>query len=272
MVETMEKKTIAFDMDAYKKTKHGSSKSKLKNKNKTEEIEINARNVRKLLLQKLNQYKKQNTTRKIRKNDVPTMTTSIYDRYVDQIKSKRKAADVNLDSIPGTTPRFSSYNRTLKSDPPYGNLKNSSKPTFREYKKISTPELPSFSINNENNIINTPTEPVVNKPIIKTDNNFKKITKRRMILGKNDKKGKRIGVMINNNKTRKNIEDFKIENKNTNIKTVKNYLRKRNFIHSGSACPSLLLREIYENIRLCGDINNINSKKLIDNYMDNENI
>ena len=89
-----------------------------------------------------------------------------------------------------------------------------------------------------------------------------------MTLGKSP--SRKIGIMITNQKTRKNVENFKIENRKTNLKTIKNYLKKHNIINHGSSSPALLLREIYENARLCGTIQNLNGKNLIDNYLNDE--
>ena len=61
-----------------------------------------------------------------------------------------------------------------------------------------------------------------------------------------------------------------IENRKANLKTIKNYLKKHNIINHGTSSPALLLREIYENTRLCGTVQNTNGKNLIDNYLNHE--
>ena len=272
-----EKKTIAFDLGGGLITGKKKTSSK-KTKKNTDEVVINSTNVRKMLLDKLKQYKKQEKTRRLRKNEIPTMnnTKNIYEEYADKIKSKRKSYNVNLDTLSKDTelpknPELGSMTTLsvspdvntgsiLQSPPPYSNLKNTTTPTYREYMTQVQSKQPTHIEN----------PPTINDNIL--NQKLKKVIKRKMMLGKSSKKGGKIGVLIPNNKTRRNIEDYKVNNKNTNIRTVKNYLKNRNLIKTGTSCPSLLLREIYENIRLCGDVKNTNSGNMISNYMDNENI
>ncbi len=82
-------------------------------------------------------------------------------------------------------------------------------------------------------------------------------------LGKN---GKKISVLIKNNKTRKKIEDKKMEHKKEKISTIKNYLKEKNLIKFGTSAPSKLLREMYETSELCGGIINHNKDVLIHNF------
>jgi len=89
--------------------------------------------------------------------------------------------------------------------------------------------------------------------------------KKTFSLGKN-KKGSSIGVLIKNIHTRKKIEDDILKNKKTNITTVKNYLKSHNMIKHGSTAPTNLLRTMYENMKLCGDVSNDNINNLLHNF------
>jgi len=51
------------------------------------------------------------------------------------------------------------------------------------------------------------------------------------------------------------------------ILDVKNYLRKKNFIKIGSDAPNDVLRHLYEQTILSGDIENKGGEILIHNYM-----
>jgi len=84
-------------------------------------------------------------------------------------------------------------------------------------------------------------------------------------LGKNLKNNS-INVLIKSNKTRKNVEQIKLELKKTKLNTIKNYLKSKNLIKFGTSAPSGLLKEIYESSKLCGDIYNNNANTLIHNY------
>lgn len=96
-----------------------------------------------------------------------------------------------------------------------------------------------------------------------------KRTRRKFTLGKykNGKNRGKIGVLIKNNKIRKQVKDECRLLKKRPIKEVKEYLRKRNFIRVGCSAPENIIREMYENAFLFGDIYNKNKDMLFHNYM-----
>ena len=81
------------------------------------------------------------------------------------------------------------------------------------------------------------------------------------------KKNKNIGILIKNNKTLKKIKEEIGELKKKSIQEIKNYLREKNLIKLGSNAPNDVLRKMYEDSILAGDINNNNSSNLVFNYM-----
>lgn len=85
-------------------------------------------------------------------------------------------------------------------------------------------------------------------------------------LGKNTNK-KTISVLIKNNKTRKAIKKELKEHKTKDISEVKRYLKDKNLIKSGTNAPDNVIRAIYEQSVLCGDINNITKGNLLHNYL-----
>ena len=153
--------------------------------------------------------------------------------------------------------------------PNYSNLKNGTKPTFREWKQTNpicpNPNPNPIPICPMNDIpINldkvdvfdmAPKDPYIQEREVKKT--FK--------LGKN-LKNKTISILIKSNKTRKNIDQLKRELKNTKLNTIKNFLKTKNLIKFGTSSPSGLLKEIYESSKLCGDVYNNNAKTLIHNY------
>ena len=85
-------------------------------------------------------------------------------------------------------------------------------------------------------------------------------------LGKNKEKGQ-IGVLIKNRDTQKRIKK-EIENlKQQDIQTIKNYLREKGLIKLGSQAPNSILRKMYEDSILSGEINNNNNTNLVFNYL-----
>ena len=84
-------------------------------------------------------------------------------------------------------------------------------------------------------------------------------------LGKNNKK-RTVGVLIKSGKTRKRIKTEHNILKKKAISDIKYYLRKHNLIKIGTTAPENLLRKIYENSNLSGNITNINQENLIHNF------
>lgn len=189
----------------------------------------------------------------------------------------------------------------LKEQPSYSNLKNGSKPTYRQIhnktqKKMSLNEnihmqsepmqsesisMPHISFNidaNVNNVnaladivaapstIQTPSPSTIQPTVLEEPTMIrKKIT--RTSKYKLGKKGNKVAVLIRNNKTRKLIQHEQAILKSKSILDVKNYLRKKNLLKIGSDAPPDILRQIYENSILAGDIENKSKETLIHNYM-----
>ena len=86
----------------------------------------------------------------------------------------------------------------------------------------------------------------------------KKIIKR-FLLGKN-LKTKKVGILIKNKKTRKlvNKDCRKLDKKK--IKTIKKFLVDHALIKVGTSAPESILRNMYTNCYLSGDINNSGGK------------
>ena len=166
---------------------------------------------------------------------------------------------------------------------PYGCLKNGKKPTYSQYVKtlkkrvVDKPKLtlpprdsPSQEIKDRKDKLNKLRENMVvpkKVPILTTIN--KKRTIKIFKLGKKDGK---VGVLIKSGKTRKKIRE---EQQIIHIKAmadIKYYLRKHNLIKAGTSAPENVLRKLYEDSFLSGDIYNNNADVLIHNYMQDEDI
>ena len=100
-------------------------------------------------------------------------------------------------------------------------------------------------------------------PMIKT---IKRVVKKKYTLGKNIKKRK-VGLLIKNSQTRKNIMLAHKELKVKPLHDVKKYLREHGLIRVGSSCPQDCLRKIYESSKLSGDITNTNIDNIIHNIL-----
>ena len=85
-------------------------------------------------------------------------------------------------------------------------------------------------------------------------------------LGKNDETRK-VGISIKNHKTIKNIQQQIHQWKKTELQEMKNELRKRNLIRFGSQAPDYLIRDLYLNCILAGDLENSNKDYILHNYI-----
>lgn len=94
---------------------------------------------------------------------------------------------------------------------------------------------------------------------------IKKTCKRKYILGKS-KVNRSVGILIKDNKTRKNIINAQKELKHHSISDIKKYLHKHNLIKSGSNAPNDVIRKLYESCMLAGEITNLNKETLLHNF------
>ena len=256
----MSKRTISISPQFF-------NMSKKKKKIIPSEVNINASNIRQLLLDKLKEHKK---TRKIETTPSPLLQDKTFEESCNE---KEEISPISCNPISAnpissnpissnpisSNPISISENDTIK-DKPYGNLKNGSKPTYKMYQTQSLPgQSNQEQISSQHVQTQDQTQPYYEEPIILEEKEVKKTFK----LGKS---GRTISVLIKNNKTRKKVEDKKTEHKKTHLSTIKNYLKEKNLIKYGTTAPSKLLRELFETSELCGGIINQNKDVLIHNF------
>jgi len=85
-------------------------------------------------------------------------------------------------------------------------------------------------------------------------------------LGKKKDKN-HIGLLIKNRDTQKKIKQEVAQLKQQPIQDVKNFLREKNLIKLGSQAPNDVLRKLYEDSMLAGEITNTNNNNLVHNYL-----
>ncbi len=86
-------------------------------------------------------------------------------------------------------------------------------------------------------------------------------------LGKHRNK---IGILIKDKKRRETIRNMKGKMGKEALRSVKKYLRDKNLIKIGSKAPNDVLRTIYQDSKLAGDINNTGKGILMHNYLNND--
>jgi len=122
-------------------------------------------------------------------------------------------------------------------------------------------------IKNEENLLNL--ESNDNIPIITRPKRTKKTTTRKYKLGKQIA-NRKIGVLIKDRNTRKQILDAQKAIRRKSLVEIKNYLHAHGLIKYGSKAPNDVLRKIYESSLLAGEINNQDSDVLAYNMLNNE--
>jgi hypothetical protein len=126
---------------------------------------------------------------------------------------------------------------------------------------------PTLDNNYTQNSMSLNEQQVVYKPVKKL---LKKTIKRNYTLGKSKIK-RTVGVLIKNRATRKKIINAQKELKKQNITDIKEYLREHNLIKVGSNAPNDVLRKMYENSMLAGELTNINKETMLHNFMKDDN-
>jgi len=318
------RKTIQINPDFLrfnKKTK--------KEKTKKKKPSFNPNDIKKQLLAKIKKHQKEKEKEII--TSPPEICENDFDnsmKYVQKMiehknKTVKKRRERKRRKIP------------IPNDPPYGCLKNGTKPTYSQYKKtlkrkpdfqIQTPiqtaiqtviqpllqnpiqqtpiqqtpiqQTPIQQTPIQNPIQQTPIQqtPIQQTPIqtvVQTASNIlnpildrktklenlknnlvkpnkTKVKRNKTIkiykLGKN-KKQRTVGVLVKSGKTRKKVKLEHEVLKKRCISDIKYYLRKHNLIKIGTSAPENVLRNIYEDSNLSGDIYNKNVTTLLHNFM-----
>jgi len=189
----------------------------------------------------------------IKDRHVSDLTEEVKLNIKKSLKLKNKSLTHNVNR----PPVINMHNMTIKTPPPYSNLKGGNKPTYREWNKTYKTHTgqPRLTIDE-------------NKNMKMTIPSKKLITRKTKTIKYNlGKKGKNINVLIKNNNTRKKIKQELMSLKRKPILEVKEYLHDKNLIKMGTLAPNDVLREIYEQSILSGDLVNENKQNLIHNFL-----
>lgn len=239
-------------------------------------------------------------------HSIQYLTNLINEEKKDTIPvSTELAMELKEEVIPDP---INNLNYKVDNEVGYGCLKNGIKPNYRTWiktKKVhptekeipkQLPKQTSFSLpdtfnptyeNNDKITLTEESYPLEDFSIIKDDEiipietrteiisvpkkqMMKNTIKKSYTLGKS-KKYRKIGVLLKNKSIKQQVLDAQKELKKTNIKNIKKYLTTSGLIKIGSTAPVDVLKEIYENAKLTGDVTNSNKETLLHNFI-NDNV
>jgi hypothetical protein len=101
--------------------------------------------------------------------------------------------------------------------------------------------------------------------VTKIRKRLRKTITKRFKLGK---QGNVVGVLIKNNDTRKKVEREHSLLKNKNLSDVKKYLVEQKLIKIGSTAPPNIIRKIYEDSVLTGEVENVGKDVILHNFLE----
>lgn len=169
-------------------------------------------------------------------------------------EKKKRQKEKSQDEFPVVLPN-NSTSGVIKDPPAYSCLKNSTLPTFRELHNKTLKKTDNSDEIKRDNPFDQPTlaKNKVNRAVTFKYN-----------LGK---KGRAVSVLIKNAETRKKISREHTRLKETKIHDMKSYLKRHNLLKSGSCAPPDVIKKLYEQSLLGGDIRNRNKDNIIHNYL-----
>ena len=157
----------------------------------------------------------------------------------------------------------------LKEEPPHGCLKNGKKPTFREWatKMLggSEPAAPAVPLTSTSTLTelngggeHTP-EQLAGMRV-----KIRKTKKKSYRIGKHDDV---VGVLLKNKQTQRHIQNQHLTLKQKTIGEIRKYLYEHHLLKVGSNAPPDVLRRMYEDSIMTGDVKNTNKDVLLHNFM-----
>jgi hypothetical protein len=173
----------------------------------------------------------------------------------------------------------------IKEEPPHGCLKNGKKPTFREWatnilkKPVDTfkdmfgggeggttslADHTSPADNQQQSSVGGVHANLNPEQVAGMRVKIRKTHKKRFRIGKHDDV---VGVLLKNKQTQRHIQSQHLTLKQKTIGEIRKYLYEHHLLKIGSNAPPDVLRRMYEDAILTGDVKNTNKDVLLHNFM-----
>jgi hypothetical protein len=158
----------------------------------------------------------------------------------------------------------------IKEDPPHGCLKQGKKPTFREWVgKIlgdnrGTQEGQDQGLTSGNNTTQEQNDDSRDENVSAMRVKIRKTKKKSYRIGKHDNV---VGVLLKNKQTQRHIQNQHLTLRQKTIGEIRKYLYDHHLLKIGSNAPPDVLRRMYEDAILTGDVKNTNDNVMLHNFM-----
>ena len=173
---------------------------------------------------------------------------------------------VPMKSLSISTHKLPTNPVPMNIPPKYSCLKNGSKPCYREFHNKTLKKNISFNAGVDTGVCAKPINAMTPRKSNKTRVKKRLIKKHTYKVGK-IAKNRTISVLIKNNLTRRRVMNDLNKIKHEPISNIKQALYKKNLLKIGSTCPPDVIREIYEQSMLAGDVNNIGKGVTYHNFI-----
>jgi hypothetical protein len=200
----------------------------------------------------------------LKKSDYLKENTKIniedYNKFNEQSERSNRLNDLKYKYSNKNTNNSSSINSSNNNSSSINSSNNNSSSINSSNNSNSNNSNNSNSNNSNNSISNK------NKKLLR----LKKI-KTRTIKYNLGKRGKTVSILLKNNETQRKVKHEISLLRKKPIRDIKQYLRDKNLIKAGTIAPTNILREIFEQSILSGDLTNRNNNVLFHNFISDEN-